>query len=62
VHELIYVQMVWFKNPKSLKSVHAVEYFHVMLLDPERDFIEEITGGDIPLCSQSAKCRHATMV
>lgn len=35
-------------NWKSLKSIHAVEHFHVMLYDPDMDFIEEITDGDIP--------------
>ncbi|OJJ46969.1 hypothetical protein ASPZODRAFT_25055 [Penicilliopsis zonata CBS 506.65] len=42
-------QVVWFKNWKSLKSIHAVEHFHVMLKDPDLDFIKEITGGDVPL-------------
>ncbi|KAL1798479.1 hypothetical protein ACET3X_002516 [Alternaria dauci] len=27
-------ELVWFKNWKSLKSVHAVEHFHVMLPEP----------------------------
>ncbi|KAI1845697.1 hypothetical protein JX265_008680 [Neoarthrinium moseri] len=40
----------WFKNWRSLKSVQAVEHFHVMLFDPDPDFIDEITKGDIPLC------------
>ncbi|KAI0523658.1 hypothetical protein F5B22DRAFT_633793 [Xylaria bambusicola] len=42
-------QYIWFKNWRSLKSVHAVEHFHVMLYDPDPAFIEEITNGDIPL-------------
>ncbi|KAI1767576.1 hypothetical protein GGR53DRAFT_463262 [Hypoxylon sp. FL1150] len=41
---------VWFKNWRSLKSVHAVEHFHVMLFDPDPKFIDEITNGDVPLC------------
>ncbi|KAI1461879.1 hypothetical protein F4805DRAFT_453116 [Annulohypoxylon moriforme] len=41
---------IWFKNWKSLKSVHAVEHFHVMLFDPDPKFIDEITNGDIPSC------------
>jgi hypothetical protein len=40
---------VWFKNWKSLKSVHAVEHFHVMLYKPDREFLREITGGDVPM-------------
>lgn len=42
-------QVVWFKNWKSLKSVHAVEHFHVMLHRPDLEFMQEITGGDVPL-------------
>ncbi|CAJ2500965.1 Uu.00g038180.m01.CDS01 [Anthostomella pinea] len=41
---------VWFKNWRSLKSVQAVEHFHVMLFDPDPAFIDEVTGGDVPLC------------
>jgi hypothetical protein len=41
--------VVWFKNWKSLKSVHAVEHFHVMLHRPDGAFIAEITRGDVPL-------------
>lgn len=40
---------VWFKNWKSLKSVHAVEHFHVMLYKPDAAFIREITNGDVPM-------------
>ncbi|KAJ0413808.1 hypothetical protein BJY00DRAFT_319438 [Aspergillus carlsbadensis] len=41
-------QVVWFKNWRSLKSVHAVEHFHVMLQNPNPEFIQEITRGDVP--------------
>ena len=41
-------QVIWFKNWKSLKSVHAVEHFHVMLYNPSREFIKEITNDDVP--------------
>ncbi|MCJ1370995.1 hypothetical protein MMC20_002210 [Loxospora ochrophaea] len=41
--------VIWFKNWRSLKSVHAVEHFHVMLYDPDPKFVEEITHGDVPL-------------
>ncbi|RAK97797.1 GIG1 family protein [Aspergillus ibericus CBS 121593] len=47
-------QVIWFKNWKSLKSVHAVEHFHVMLHHPDAEFLREITGGDAPLKRQSA--------
>ncbi|XXG93885.1 hypothetical protein Hte_000134 [Hypoxylon texense] len=43
-------QYIWFKNWRSLKSVHAVEHFHVMLFDPDPKFVDEITNGDVPLC------------
>ncbi|PLB37857.1 GIG1 family protein [Aspergillus candidus] len=42
-------QVIWFKNWKSLKSVHAVEHFHVMLHRPDPGFLHEITGGDVAL-------------
>jgi hypothetical protein len=29
--------------------VEAVEHFHVMIKDPDTDFIKEITNGDVPL-------------
>ncbi|CAG8053767.1 unnamed protein product [Penicillium salamii] len=42
-------QVIWFRNWKSLKSVHAVEHFHVMLHRPDMGFVREITRGDVPL-------------
>ena len=45
-------QVVWFKNWKSLKSVHVVEHFHVMLHRPDMGFVHEITRGDVPLISR----------
>jgi len=44
--------VVWFKNWKSLKSVHAVEHFHVLLFDPDQRFLEAVTGNDVPLVEQ----------
>lgn len=45
-------KVVWFKNWRSLKSVHAVEHFHVMLFDPDMDFVKHITGGHVPMCKK----------
>lgn len=45
-------RVAWFKNWRSLKSVHAVEHFHVMLFDPDMDFVKQITGGHVPMCEQ----------
>ena len=45
-------KVVWFKNWRALKSVHAVEHFHVMILDAEKGFIDEITGGDVALADK----------
>ncbi|KAJ5888384.1 hypothetical protein N7495_008425 [Penicillium taxi] len=45
-------KVIWFKNWKSLKSVHAVEHFHVMLHQPDMAFVREITRGDMPLIDQ----------
>ncbi|KAA6415485.1 MAG: hypothetical protein FRX48_00200 [Lasallia pustulata] len=44
--------VIWFKNWRSLKSVHAVEHFHVMLCDPDPRFVEEITNGDVALSAK----------
>jgi len=40
--------VIWFKNWRSLKSVQAVEHFHVMLYDPGLEFVRRITNGDVP--------------
>ncbi|EED20468.1 conserved hypothetical protein [Talaromyces stipitatus ATCC 10500] len=50
-------QIVWFKNWKSLKSIHAIEHFHVMLNNPDPEFIEEITNGDVPLVEKMTQGR-----
>jgi len=41
-------RIVWFRNWKSLKSVHALEHFHVMLYKAPRDLLDEVTEGDRP--------------
>lgn len=41
-------QLIWFKNPPSLKSIHAVEHIHVMLFDPDPEAIDRLTNGDRP--------------
>ncbi|KAF7543508.1 hypothetical protein G7Z17_g10683 [Cylindrodendrum hubeiense] len=41
-------KIIWFKNWRGLKSVGAVEHFHVMMFNPDPDFIRSITHGDIP--------------
>lgn len=48
--------VIWFKNWRSLRSIHAVEHFHVMLYEPDMAFVEEITNGDVPLAAKAA-CR-----
>jgi hypothetical protein len=42
-------RVLWFKNWKSLKSVHTLEHLHVILNNPDKEFIREITNGDVPL-------------
>jgi hypothetical protein len=42
-------ELVWFKNWKSLKSVHAVEHFHVMLYKPDPEFLKNITNDDVAI-------------
>ncbi|KAM0511369.1 hypothetical protein ACHAPE_009957 [Trichoderma viride] len=45
--------VMWFKNWAALKSIHAVEHFHVMLFNPDPDFIREVTNGDVPQCEKA---------
>ena len=47
--------VIWFKNWSSLKSIHAVEHFHVMLFDADKEFLVRITGGDVPLSEKVGK-------
>jgi hypothetical protein len=42
-------QIRWFKNWASLKSVKAIEHFHVMIYKPDMKLIDELTEYDIPL-------------
>ncbi|KAF2822433.1 hypothetical protein CC86DRAFT_329987 [Ophiobolus disseminans] len=44
--------VVWFKNWQSLKSVKALEHFHVMLYRPDGEFVKEITGGDVAMTNK----------
>jgi len=44
--------VIWFKNWASLKSVHAVEHFHVMLYDPDPELVGTITNGDAPMAAK----------
>lgn len=43
-------KVIWFKNWKSLKSVHALEHFHVMVYQAPAAFLSKITGDDKPMC------------
>ncbi|KAB8302878.1 hypothetical protein EYC80_006205 [Monilinia laxa] len=40
--------VIWFRNWRSLKSVHAVEHFHIMLYNPDPEFVKKVTKGDVP--------------
>lgn len=41
--------IIWFKNWKSLKSVHALEHFHIMIYQAPADFLKRITNDDKPM-------------
>lgn len=43
-------QLIWFKNWAHLKSVNAVEHFHIMMYDPDPGFMRRVTNGDVPQC------------
>ena len=51
--------VIWFKNWSSLKSIHAVEHFHVMLFDPDMDFVRNITIEDVPLAEKVGRPNEA---
>ena len=41
-------RVIWFKNWRSLKSVHALEHFHVMLYKAPHEFLQSILEEDVP--------------
>lgn len=41
--------LIWFKNWRSIKSVHALEHFHVMLYKAPESFLQAITNNDKPM-------------
>lgn len=45
-------EVVWFKNWQSLKSVKALEHFHVMLYRPDGEFVEKAS------CMQGRRVRR----
>jgi hypothetical protein len=46
VNGILRDQVIWFKNWRGLKSVEALEHFHVMLFRAPKEFLAKITGGD----------------
>lgn len=44
--------VIWFKNWSALKSIHAIEHFHVMLFDPAPEFVRRVTNRDVPLAEK----------
>ncbi len=50
-----HAQYIWFKNWRSLKSVHAVEHFHIMIYDPAPELVHQLTNGDVPLSRRLAE-------
>lgn len=49
--------VIWFKNWVSLKSIAALEHFHVMLFDPLPAFVSRITNGDVPVSQRLGEQR-----
>lgn len=47
--------VTWFKNWTSLKSIHALEHFHVMLYKAPSQFLEYITDHDRPMSEMVAR-------
>jgi len=48
-------QVTWFKNWAALKSVHAIEHFHVMMYNPDPNFVKTVTCDDTSLSEQLAR-------
>ncbi|KAJ4271881.1 hypothetical protein NW762_000590 [Fusarium torreyae] len=40
--------VLWFRNWRGLQSVNAIQHLHVMLFNPDPDFVRTITKGDVP--------------
>jgi len=53
-HKLTRIQVAWFKNWAALKSIQAVEHFHVMMYDPDPEVIKRVTGNDEALFQKLA--------
>lgn len=45
-------RVIWFKNWRSLKSVHALDHFHVMLYQAGKHFLARVTNRDRPMCEK----------
>lgn len=41
--------VLWFRNWSAIKSVHALEHFHVLLNDPDPAWLKRVTNGDIAM-------------
>jgi hypothetical protein len=50
--------VIWFKNWSALKSIHAIEHLHVMLFDPDMEFVKSITDDDVPLAEKVGNPLH----
>jgi hypothetical protein len=40
--------VLWFKNWQGLQSVNSIQHLHVMLFNPDPEFVHRITKGDVP--------------
>ncbi|KAK4937490.1 hypothetical protein LTR66_015186 [Elasticomyces elasticus] len=47
--------VLWFKNWDNLKSVKALEHFHVMLREASQEFLNRITNNDRPMAELVAE-------
>jgi hypothetical protein len=45
VRECGEANVVWFRNWGELKSVRAIEHFHVLVFEPPGGFVGRVTGG-----------------
>lgn len=49
--------IIWFKNWAALKSIRAVEHFHVMLYDPPSEFLTRLLADGLAAKSEAERTR-----
>jgi len=51
-------QVEWYMNPTVLMSMGDIDHFHVLLLNPDPNFVKEILGDNDQVGMPSQKWRE----